>query len=147
VTFILIIIWLVLKGRKEFESHPAGCVCVWGGGLLVVHGFNPSTWEAGAGGFVSFRPAWSTEWVPGQPGLHRETLSQNQKKKKKESHPGRPKLLFSSCPYREIEHFVCSKAGAFVWGLNCTSLGFQTSQGATSKGTSQPWREWILIIN
>jgi hypothetical protein len=42
---------------------------------VVVHTFNPSTREAEAGGFPSSRPAWSTEWVPGQPGLHRETLS------------------------------------------------------------------------
>ena len=41
---------------------------------MVAHAFNPSTWEAEAGGFLSSRPAWSTEWVPGQPGLHRETL-------------------------------------------------------------------------
>jgi hypothetical protein len=44
---------------------------------LVVHAFNPSTWKAEAGGFLSSRPAWSTEWVPGQPGLYRETLSRN----------------------------------------------------------------------
>jgi hypothetical protein len=36
---------------------------------VVAHSFNPSTWEAEAGGFLSSRPAWSTEWVPGQPGL------------------------------------------------------------------------------
>jgi hypothetical protein len=42
---------------------------------VVVHTFNPSTREAEAGGFLSSRPAWSTELVPGQPGLHRETLS------------------------------------------------------------------------
>jgi hypothetical protein len=42
----------------------------------VAHTFNPSTWEAEAGGFLSSRPAWSTKWVPGQPGLYRETLSQ-----------------------------------------------------------------------
>jgi hypothetical protein len=41
-----------------------------------VHAFNPSTWEAEAGEFLSLRPAWSTEWDPGQPGLYRETLSQ-----------------------------------------------------------------------
>jgi hypothetical protein len=40
---------------------------------VVAHAFNPSTREAEAGGFL--RPAWSTEWVPGEPGLHRETLS------------------------------------------------------------------------
>jgi hypothetical protein len=27
----------------------------------VAHTFNPSTWEAEAGGFLSSRPAWSTE--------------------------------------------------------------------------------------
>jgi hypothetical protein len=50
---------------------------------VVAHAFNPSTWEAEAGVFLSSRPAWSTEWVPGQPGLHWETLSQKTKKKKK----------------------------------------------------------------
>jgi hypothetical protein len=48
---------------------------------VVAHAFNPSTWEAEAGRFLSLRPAWSTKWVPGQPGLHRETLSQEKKKK------------------------------------------------------------------
>ena len=28
---------------------------------MVVHTFNSSTWEAEAGGFLSSRPAWSTE--------------------------------------------------------------------------------------
>jgi hypothetical protein len=28
---------------------------------VVGHAFNPSTWEAEAGGFLSLRPAWSTE--------------------------------------------------------------------------------------
>jgi hypothetical protein len=43
--------------------------------VVVVHTFNPSTWEAEAGGFLSSRPAWFTKWVPEQPGLYRETLS------------------------------------------------------------------------
>ena len=41
---------------------------------MVKHTFNPSTWEAEAGGALSLRPPWSTEQVPEQPGLHRETL-------------------------------------------------------------------------
>jgi hypothetical protein len=49
---------------------------------VVAHTFNPSTWETEAGRFLSSRPAWSTEWVPGQPGLHRETLSQKNKTNK-----------------------------------------------------------------
>jgi hypothetical protein len=28
---------------------------------VVVHAFNPSTWEAEAGRFLSLRPAWFTE--------------------------------------------------------------------------------------
>jgi hypothetical protein len=49
--------------------------------VVVAHTFNPKTWEAEAGGFLSWRPPWSTKCVPGQPGLHRETLSQKQKQK------------------------------------------------------------------
>jgi hypothetical protein len=55
-----------------------GFVKVKSGGAV----FNPSTCEAEAGGFLSSRPAWSTELAPGQPGLHRETLSQKNKKTK-----------------------------------------------------------------
>jgi hypothetical protein len=62
---------------------------------MVVHDFNPSTQEAEAGGFRSSRPAWSTEWIPGQPGLNREILSwkaktkhnKNKKPKKNEACP------------------------------------------------------------
>jgi hypothetical protein len=50
--------------------------------VVVAHIFNPSTWEAEAGGFLNLRPAWPTEWVPGQPGLYRETLSWKQNKTK-----------------------------------------------------------------
>ena len=31
------------------------------GQVMVEHAFNPSTWEAEAGGFLSSRPAWSTK--------------------------------------------------------------------------------------
>jgi hypothetical protein len=66
--------YLISLSKKKRGSQPG----------VVVHTFNPSTWEAEAGGFLSSRPAWSTEWVLGQPGLHRETLSRkNQKEKRK----------------------------------------------------------------
>jgi hypothetical protein len=51
---------------------------------VVAHTFNnPSTWEAEAGRFLSSRLPWSTEWVPGQLELYRETLSQKNKNKTK----------------------------------------------------------------
>ena len=43
--------------------------------VVVAHTFNPSTQEAEEGGSLSSRPAWSTERIPGQSGLQRETLS------------------------------------------------------------------------
>jgi hypothetical protein len=42
---------------------------------VVVHTFNPSTWEAEAGGFLSSKPARATQ---------RNPVLENRKKKKKE---------------------------------------------------------------
>jgi hypothetical protein len=42
--------WKILK-LKVLKNEPG----------VVAHTFNPSTWEAEAGGFLSSRPAWSTE--------------------------------------------------------------------------------------
>jgi hypothetical protein len=59
---------------------------------VVSHAFNLSTCEAEAGGFLSSRLAWSAEWVPGQPGLHREILSQ----KTKTNQPNKKNQLYFS---------------------------------------------------
>jgi hypothetical protein len=52
---------------------------------VVAHSFNPSTREAKTGESLSSRPAWSTEWVPGQPRLHREALSLKNKQTNKQA--------------------------------------------------------------
>lgn len=52
---------------------------------MEVNSFNPSVWEAETGGSLlqSSRPAWSIQWVQGQPGLlQKETLSCKSKTKK-----------------------------------------------------------------
>jgi hypothetical protein len=50
---------------------------------VVVHAFNPSTWQAEAGGFLNSRPAWSTKLVPGEQEIYRETLSWKKKKEER----------------------------------------------------------------
>jgi hypothetical protein len=78
---------------------------------VVVHAFNPSTREAEAGGFLSSRLAWSTEWVPGQPELNRETLFQKTIKKKKKQMIKLTSHSPSNPPSRSSSHnynFTCS---------------------------------------
>jgi hypothetical protein len=53
------------------------------GQAVVARTFNPSTLEAEAGGFLSSRPAWSTEWVPGQPGYTEKPCLKKEKEKEK----------------------------------------------------------------
>ena len=55
----------------------------------VAHAFNPSTWEAEAGGFMSSRPAWFTEWVPGQGYTEKPSVSEKQTNKQTNKKPDR----------------------------------------------------------
>ena len=51
---------------------------------------------------IGSRPAWSTELVPRQPGLHRETLSQKNKTGRLRKEENRVKSFF----IREINIFI-----------------------------------------
>jgi hypothetical protein len=48
---------------------------------VVAHAFNPSPWQAEAGGFLSSRPAWSTQKIP----ANETPPDPRQKKKKKKN--------------------------------------------------------------
>jgi hypothetical protein len=56
---------------------------------MVTHAFNPSTWEAEAGEFLSLGPAWSTdlqsEFQDSQ-GYTEKLSRKTKKKKKKKNH-------------------------------------------------------------
>jgi hypothetical protein len=65
---------------------------------VVVHNFNPSTGEVEAGRSLSSRPAWSIEQVPGQPRLHRKTLSpktKQNKNKEKERNTDQYEIIYA----------------------------------------------------
>jgi hypothetical protein len=51
--FSLTYLFLLIIKQKQKQKHL--------GQGMVAHTFNPSTWEAEAGRFLSLRPAWSTE--------------------------------------------------------------------------------------
>ena len=76
----------ILKKQSKSRKHSKILPKRKGSPVVVAYAFNPSTQEAEAeaeaGRSLSSRPAWSTEQVPGQPGLHRKTLSWKTKNKK-----------------------------------------------------------------
>jgi hypothetical protein len=48
---------------------------------VVAHAFNLTTWKAEAGGFLSSRPAWSTESSRTARAIHRNPVSKKPKAK------------------------------------------------------------------
>ena len=67
----LSVVWFLQITIKNLSKQKSG----WRSGSK----FNPSTQEAEAGRSLSLRPAWSSEQVPGQPRLHRESRSAEKK--------------------------------------------------------------------
>ena len=49
---------------------------------IIYH--NPSTWETEAGGFLSSRPAWSTEFQDSQGYTEKPCLGKSKRKTKKQ---------------------------------------------------------------
>jgi hypothetical protein len=102
----------------------------------VAHAFNPSTQEAEASECLSLRPAWSTKWVLGQPGLYRETLSQNTKKQKtkKQTKKKRIKFFQAWCRTPLIQALGRQRQADFwIRGQSGLQSEFQDSQGYKEK--------------
>jgi hypothetical protein len=109
----------------------------------VAHTFNSSTWEAEAGGSLSLRPAWSTEWIPGQPGLHRETLSWNKTKQNKTKITF---LLFYYLTFCLTLSDMCYKTWyVCVWGGCHGPAPVGLSQSMGNQGFQQVWTELASI--
>jgi hypothetical protein len=78
---------------------------------VVAHTFNPSTWEAEAGGFLSSRTARATQRNPVSKNKKQNKTKQKQKKKKRKkkkrnSHNIKPTLIyFDVCIDVFLSHF------------------------------------------
>ena len=147
--------WLVLPNFLSLPSwmtknHCLGIKKTAHCRAVVAHAFNPSTREAEAGGFLSSSPAWSTEWVPGQPGLHRETPSWKTKKKK--TYKYKDLFRWIGC-YQSLKFkfsFVCDNQGnTLLWGMKShpTSLlwGLQHRVCIGEANLSLLW-SWAFIL-
>ena len=99
------------------------------GRVVVVHAFNSSTWEAEEGVFLSLRSAWTTEWVPGQPGLHRETLSQEEEEEEEEEE-------------KELTNNLKNSRQKYI-GECCIKVNVALPVGASSRS---PWAltQWMV---
>ena len=119
---------------------------------LEVHAFNNSTWEAEAGGFVILRPAWTSQWAPGQPGLHREAClgkrNLSRKKKKLSNEHPFPTSEFSR-PFKNLFYYylcVC-----FLCACMCTCVYLcimvHWSKRSTFRSRFPPSTMWVLRWN
>jgi hypothetical protein len=141
--WLLLILSGLLRGKEaELDMRNWLKICFLQPGV-VAHAFNPSTQEAEAeaGGFLSSRPAWSTEWVLGQPGLYRETLSQ---KTKRQTNKQTKRYVFSVLCISEIHLiFVLSRATvAFL----CVEGGGGTPGQSVNKYTLNTKRLWLALF-
>lgn len=62
--------FMILKFRNLSQLLKY-CVLSW---EVVAYAFSPNTEETVAGKSVNSRPGWSTDWIPGYPGLNWESL-------------------------------------------------------------------------
>ena len=82
----------------------------------MAHAFNPSTWKAEAGGFLSSRPAWSTEFQDSQCYTEKPCLEKPKKKEKN-------LLPFYMCSHRSMPCSALNKEPSCSnWELFCQTL-------------------------
>jgi hypothetical protein len=85
------------------------------------------TVTAEAGGFLSLKPTWYTEWAPGQPGLHRESLSPN-KQANKQNQKKNTEQTNKQTTLNTHKMFVC-----FPFYLNTWFLDLKTHYSVTMR--------------
>jgi hypothetical protein len=76
---------------------------------MLAHAFNPSTWEAEAGVFLSSRPAWSTVSSRTTRATQRNPVSEKKEKKKEKERKERKrerKIFLSACTQKGVSVYL-----------------------------------------
>lgn len=82
---------------------------------MVVHHYNPNTWEAQAGrSELEAGLIYRVNSRTGQTGLHRETLSQSQEKKKEKKRKRKKEMLSLVCLFTEHSKLACSSSEGYI---------------------------------
>lgn len=92
------------------------------GGLVVVHAFTSSTWEAEASISLSSKLAWSTELFPGQPGLQRSPTPPPPAPPPLIPSELAPFRLFVKCRKRMAWLWSCPKTVSRMWRCYCRTI-------------------------
>jgi hypothetical protein len=107
---------------------------------------------------VSSRPAWSTEWVPGQPGLYSETLSQTNKQTNKQPKQNKSKRTgrYRFCCMAWMTTGMICNSGCIPEPCICHQPGYKASdslhisracsQSATDKLQGQPLSQNLEVL-
>ena len=120
---------------------------------LVADAFIKSTWEAKAGRFVSSKPAWTSQWAPGQPGLHREAClgKRNLSRKKKKYQMSILSLPLSFQGHLKICFITICVCVCFLCACMCTCVYACTmvhwSKRTTFRSRFPPSTMWVLRWN
>ena len=138
--------------RIEFKT----CECLYYYQMsqaLVAHAFNNSTWEAEAARFVTSKPAWTSRWAPGQPGLHREAClgKRNLSRKKKMYQMSILSLPLSFQGHLKICFITICVCVCFLCACKCTCVYACTmvhwSKRTTFRSRFPPSTMWVLRWN
>jgi hypothetical protein len=102
--------------------------------------------QAEAGEFLSSRPAWSSKWVPGQPGLYRETLSWKKTKTNKQTNKQK-EFSRGSYAVRPWSLFLISAFSAFYLFICCLIDLLITVDLCKNPSTHTTWGESFLCLS
>lgn len=112
----------------------------------MVHTFNLSTGEEEADRSLHLRPARSTKWVPTQSGLHRKSLSQGRKWRRRKIHYFIFKNIYIFYPSYIIWIFMHKYINVTCWIWTSLAMTNNSKAGLFMAGTGVFIRQSMALV-